>query len=96
MRHKGGLVVGRVRVSGSERGEPVELGDDADVTSVAGGQRFAQARSVAGGSGKTVIHIDPVGSDAERGERGALHGAVLPVKARAWPVLSSVTATVCR
>jgi len=57
--------------------EPVELGHDESVAGPDGGQCLVQAGADAVGAGKTLVEVDPVVRDAERGQDLALGGEVL-------------------
>jgi hypothetical protein len=69
---------------GHRAGQAVELADHQGVAGPAGGQRLAQPGSGPVGTGQPVVDIDPFGVHAERGERLALGGEVLPPAVDTW------------
>jgi hypothetical protein len=62
---------------GDGAGEPVEFGNDQGVASAYGGQGLVESGPGAVGSGESLVEIDPVARDAERGEDLALGGEIL-------------------
>jgi len=73
----GGELVDDVARVGHGAGQPIELGDDEGVALSAGGQGLAQPGAVAVGAGQSVVEVDPLGVDAERGEGVLLGSEVL-------------------
>jgi hypothetical protein len=72
-----GEIVDDVARVGQRAGEPVELGHDERVAGAAGGERLAQAGTVAVGAGEAVVDVDALGGHAQRFEAGPLGGEVL-------------------
>ena len=62
---------------GDGAGEAVEFGDGEGVAVADGGQGLVQAGPGPAGAGQSLVQVDAVGGDAERGELLALGGKVL-------------------
>jgi len=68
--------IARVRDRASE---PVEFGDDEGVAFAQGGECLVQAGACAVGTGKSMVEVDPILTDAEFAKPLPLRGEVLGI-----------------